>query len=151
MAAYRIIGSGETVSRLRFSGEVTSESVLVVSSIGVEGHQDEELPSPCMFIPMESLERVDDEFTSGELSTTNPYGRVMYEGRYNKGQHEVAYSQHENGMQVTVIEDQGDKRVTLISKSIIGDVAHVRRLIDKCFILDEDVGALVTALENMGA
>lgn len=100
-----------------------------------------------LFLSEDVLEEIDDP-SKREYDAKNPWGRVLFEGRYTKGTLEIAYCQYERVLQVSVIEKVNNRHKTLFSGYYTEQTDAVRNDIEACLRSpDFDVDDLVFQLK----
>lgn len=90
-----------------------------------------------------------------EFDSKSPYGLFQLEGRMQRGDIEVAYSQYERALQVNVTELQDGKygrdpvRKTLLAVNYTKDFDKVKSLIETSLKDQDDTDQLVFKLEEL--
>jgi len=80
-----------------------------------------------LYIMKSNLEKTGDP--NMEFSTENPFGKYLYEGTYVKGNLNIAYTEFDNAISVTIFEKHGEMQKTLYSQNFFENTRKVMDLI----------------------
>ena len=108
------------------------------------------VPRAALYISDEFLEEIEDE-GNREYSHKNPFGKMLFEGRYAKDKIEVTFVEYENTLSVTVLEKVNDSVKTLYSQNFFSDSELIKEIIQVQLAegdLDDLVFKLKEAKEN---
>jgi hypothetical protein len=84
-----------------------------------------------------------------EFSTENPFGKYLYEGTYVKGDLNIAYTEFDNAIAITIFEKHGDQQKTLYSQNFFENTLTVMELIQSMLGGTLDPEDLVFELQRL--
>lgn len=85
-----------------------------------------------------------------EFSVKNPFGKLHYEGHYNKGDIKIDYAQYERTISVNLTDVKAKK--TIYSQNYFDEnVVNVKRLIENALSDESTIDDLVFSLKDIAA
>lgn len=106
------------------------------------------ITSEALWIGSQFLQPIENPATR-EYDDKNPWGKVLFEGRYSKGTLDIAYAQYERVLQVTVSEKENGRNRTLWAGYFTDNAAQARAEIEGHLAGEEDPDDLVFLLKQL--
>jgi hypothetical protein len=106
------------------------------------------MPNQSLLISYEYLVDITDPFK--EYAVKNPFGSLLFNGRYEKDKLEIVYTRYTNGVSITILESRKMKdKKTLYSQNFFSKAAEAIGKIEDVLSGDTDPEDLIMILKDL--